>query len=991
MKKIFLLLILVFSLQAFLQGSSQIINGPYLQSITDNEAAVVWTNPILPMRDGAVERFMGKYYATGEATGGNIYSSKDLINWSKPVLGVTMHEATWLNDPKWAQSYTYNDFQAADLIYRNGVFHTYWNGVGHAYSPFPLGPYKEGSITEPFDDYGIDVQAFQDEDGEIYWVKKRNEGDPHPLTNEKSTIDGPELWIFRMVSPFTRWDITEGSVQLTNQRGHPTSVNHHNFEGPELAKYRGRYYLFYASNRMGPRSGMYQIGVAESDKPMNFDNSKKYPHPVLGRNTEQHLQEYKVILHSAEHGGWNAKYLILSPSGDWTGKSYDDNAWTTGQGGFGRQEYDLFAGTRFTNAKIRSRKTVWNSEKIFIRRRFSLKEIPQKIALKYWIFADAAFYINGNKINLNARNNTYGFLQLDPGLFVIGENIIAIEATSPCNNASCQQFIDFGLYDTGNRDAEDIVVGPAQPNFVVGPNGFERWMMYKAYFDNRQEQGIDRIHFYNKEVVVESSTVKNSTGFRRSPSLPELFLDFDKPDFTPLQLLHNSKWKISEGVLSPLEKKGGELLIRVKDDTHYRFEMPFRLKSDAARAGVYAFYQDRKNWLKIDIGKDNTWQTTTCIEGVSEIKTMKLPDKFAFLENNSLVAHYEHPWHVFTIYKNANRFRVELDQFNLTLHGDIVTPFSGRGHVGLLASSDEVDFDAVQYTAGWDEYDEYISGWQKKTGEWLVSGEGLTQLDPSVENATIFKGDPAWNYEFSTYFRNDRLPDKGEAGYYPLYVDEDNFVKASVDYATKAIVVEGKEEGRPIDKQFFPLQKKVLRHYTFSAHPSSVFQYDLRNESIISGIDILWFEGDYPYLEQTFDLPRTVRFFALQEGVWKLLDAELEGELKFSCLNKYSFPPVKTTAIKMVVENHSGKFSRAFSAWFTEDVTAGYFLRCRREHSALHLLVNDTYLGALNGNWSKSKVGLFTGNQQAVFNGMLFYELPETREKELQYEDLLNK
>ena len=138
-------------------------------------------------------------------------------------------------------------------------------------------------------------------------------------------------------------------------------------------------------------------------------------------------------------------------------------------------------------------------------------------------------------------------------------------------------------------------------------------------------------------------------------------------------------------------------------------------------------------------------------------------------------------------------------------------------------------------------------------------------------------------------------------------------------------------------------------------------------------------------------MPRTVRFFALQEGVWKLLDAELEGELKFSCLNKYSFPPVKTTAIKMVVENHSGKFSRAFSAWFTEDVTAGYFLRCRREHSALHLLVNDTYLGALNGNWSKSKVGLFTGNQQAVFNGMLFYELPETREKELQYEGLLNK
>lgn len=746
------------------------------------------------MRDGAVERFMGKYYATGEATGGNIYSSEDFINWSKPVLGVTMNEAKWLNDPQWTQSYTYKEFQAADLIYRNGVFHTYWNGVGHAYSHFPLGPYKEGSIVKPFDDYGIDVQVFQDEDGEIYWVKKRNGGDPHPLTNEKSTINGPEIWIFRMVSPFTRWDITEGSVQLTNQPGHPTSVNHQNFEGPELAKYRGRYYLFYVSNRMGPRSGMYQIGVAESDKPMNFNNSKKYPHPVLARNTEQHLQDYRVILHSAEHGGWSAKYHISTPSGNWRDVDYDDDSWLKGYGGFGRQEFDLFAGTRFTNAKIRSRKTAWNSEKIFIRRIFILKEVPLKIALKYWVFADADFYINGNKISINTRNNTYGFLQLDPNLFVKGDNIIAIAVTSPCNNVSCQQFVDFGLYDTGNRDAEDIVVGPAQPNFVVGPNGFERWMMYKAYFDNRQEQGIDRIHFYDKEVVVESSTVRNSSGFRRAPSMPHLFFDFDKKDFTPLLLLNNSKWNISEGVLSPFEKEKGELLIRKQADAHYRFEVPFRLKSDVARAGVYAFYQDQKNWLKVDVRKDNTWKTTICINGVSEIKTMRLPDKFAFLENNSLVTHYDHPWHVLTIYKNANRFRVELDQFNLTLHGDIVTSFSDQGHVGLVASSDEVEFDAVQYTMGWNEYDEYISGWQKKTGDWSVSEDELAQLDTSVERAETFKGDRSKKYEFSTYFRNDSLPDRGVVGYYPLYVDDDNFVKISIDYATKTAAIEGEEE-----------------------------------------------------------------------------------------------------------------------------------------------------------------------------------------------------
>lgn len=43
MKKIFLFLILVFSLQAFSQESFQIVSGPYLQSVTDTEATVVWT------------------------------------------------------------------------------------------------------------------------------------------------------------------------------------------------------------------------------------------------------------------------------------------------------------------------------------------------------------------------------------------------------------------------------------------------------------------------------------------------------------------------------------------------------------------------------------------------------------------------------------------------------------------------------------------------------------------------------------------------------------------------------------------------------------------------------------------------------------------------------------------------------------------------------------------------------------------------------------
>jgi len=941
---------------------------------TDNRLC----NPVLNMRDGAVERFNGMYYAIGEATKGNIYYSKDLVHWSGPVFAVAANEALWLKDPKWTQAYTYKEVGAGEIVYRNGVFHTYWNGIGHAYAATPLGPYKEGSINEPFDDYGIDVQVFQDDDGEIYWVKKRNASDPHPMTGALSNLDGPEVWTFKMNSPFSRKDITVGKVQLTHQPGHPTSVNMHNFEGPELFKYRGEYYLLFVSNRMGPRSGMYEIGAAKSDGPMNFDNSKKYPHPVLTRNTEQHLLDYKIILPSAEHGGWLARYTTTDPKDGWTKVDYNDSNWLDSLGGFGRQEYDYFANVRFTHAKIRARKTAWTANKIYIRRKFNLSKVPEKVALKHWVFADAAFYINGHKITINSRDNTYSVMQLDPSFFVKGENIIAVEAISPCSDNKCSQFIDFGLYDTGTNDVEDIVIGPGQPNFVTGPNGFERWLMYKAYFNNKQIQGIDRIHLYEKEMVVESCTVNNTKGYRPKPAMPGFIDYFDTPGYNAYEFLNGSKWKIAEGVLSPQKTDGGALLLQQPSVTNYRFEVPFKMIENNGQAGVYAFYQDERNWLKIQINRKGNWISELCVKGKKEVETKKIPEKFAFLENNPLVGGFDEPWHTLTVYKNGGRFRVELDQFNLTLSEDIITPFSGAGRVGLTADSGQVTFDAVQYTMGWDEYDDFITGWNSTTGNLSVSKKGLVQSEVKGES-TAFKGDPAMNYEFSTYVKNEKLPSSGRVGYYPLFVDENNYVRASVNYRTRKFEIEKKESGKPVSQQCFPLQKKVLRYYTVKEYPTSSYQYDFRNESVISGIDILWMEGNYPYLKQTFALPESVQFYALQAGNWVLLNAKLEGTLSFSLPNRFTFPEVKTTAIKMVVASQTGFASRAFSVWFTEEISTGSFLRCRRENGGLHLFLDDNYLGEVKGDWGKSSVGLFTENQSATFNGMLFYELGEKK------------
>ena len=134
-----------------------------------------------------------------------------------------------------------------------------------------------------------------------------------------------------------------------------------------------------------------------------------------------------------------------------------------------------------------------------------------------------------------------------------------------------------------------------------------------------------------------------------------------------------------------------------------------------------------------------TWKTEIKVNGVIIETIKKLPEKFAFLENDPRVSTYEEPWHTLLIYKNGNRFRVELDKFNLTIDEEIVTPFENKGTVGLTATSDRVSFDAIQYTMGWDEYDSNITGWEKTAGTWNVAATGLMQTSNVGKAAKVIR------------------------------------------------------------------------------------------------------------------------------------------------------------------------------------------------------------------------------------------------------------
>ena len=918
-------------------------------------------NPVLNMRDGCIERHRGYYYAMGGGTQGTIYRSRDMVSWSNPVKAVTTDGATWLNNPKWTQASTYKQVGAGDLLYRNGVWHSYFNGIGHAYCAEPQGSYKEQTLTEPFDDYGIDVQIFQDEDGEIYWVKKRNPADPHPMTGAASNIDGPEVWAFRMNSPFSRWDITEGRVQMTHQRGHPTSLNHINFEGPEMARYHDNYYIFYAVNRMGPRSGMYQVGCAVSDQPMNFSNAKKLPHPVLTRNTEQQLIDFTPIAPTAEHGGWDARYLTTTPTGDWTAAGYDDSSWTAGQGGFGYQEFDLYSGTTMTNARVRARKTFWKTNNIYIRRRLTLDEVPAHVSMKLWVNGTATFYINGHEIKVTSNHNTYSVRTIDPSWLQTGENVVAVAGVSSNTSSSSQQLIDFGFYGSGEADMYPAMIGPAQPNFIAGPGGFERWMVYKAFIDGVEQQSIDRIHFFGTEPVVEA-TVKGTPGYHPAPAQPTFINYLDYTIYHPFQFLNNSKWRVADKVMSPTDAAGGELLLRKPAETNYRFEVPLRLAGSDDWGGAYAFYADERNWTRVEIGREGKWRLTNCADGISETARKDLPAKFSFLEDHPLASGYDEPWHTLTIYRNHDRLRVMLDEMCLTTDGDINIGHTAKGTVGLVASAPTVSFDAIQYTTGWDEWGDGICGWE----EWQNGEETIRA-----------KGDPCWNYEFSADMDAGSIPASGEAGFYPVYVDEDNYVRATIDYAEKCLKVTACEQGTATEQLSLPLKHKTMRQYSFSptsTYPTTSYVYELRHETEVSGIDVLWLEGSYPYLSQTFDLPSRVVVMVKEGNSWKKVEATLQGEPRLSEMNTYTFPPVKTSAVRLYLQTKSGTAARPFCVYVHEDLSAGYHLRSRREADGVHILVDNEQVAVVKGNWQPSRPALTKKQLEARFDNILCYQ-----------------
>jgi hypothetical protein len=137
------------------------------------------------------------------------------------------------------------------------------------------------------------------------------------------------------------------------------------------------------------------------------------------------------------------RYAVEKPAEGWNEPGFDDSAWKSGPGGFGTRDTP--------NTTIG---TEWNGEDIWIRRTFTLDEIPEgDLHLRMYHDEDAEVYINGRQVaRAEGYVTGYKLFACDGAtseLLREGENTLAVH----CRQTDGGQCIDVGLTVIREPDA----------------------------------------------------------------------------------------------------------------------------------------------------------------------------------------------------------------------------------------------------------------------------------------------------------------------------------------------------------------------------------------------------------------------------------------------------------------------------------------------------------------------------------------------------------
>lgn len=604
-------------------------------------------NPVLPgVADAGVMKYNGKYYIGGVFTNGDFYVSDDLVHWGKPVHVVTM-------DNGWSKGSGAGNEQihANDMFCLNGDFHLYWSvnywgkdkhavHIVHAQSKNVLGPYIEPD-KKTWMDNRIDPKVFKDDDGQLYMYMVR-------------FTDGNTIWGRKMKNPAEF--AGEPVCLFASLPDTWETMDNRVAEGPWVMKYRDRYYLMYNANHTSTEWGNYQLGVAEADSPLSFQNGNKYSYPVVNSNQILLEENYVDLLRYGITYEPLFDYTENNPGVGWMLPVYQASDWKKGECGFSSKE--------IKGSTTRHLGTWWTSPSLWLRKSFFVGKQVGNLALRVAHDGDTKIYLNGTLI-YEKQGRDYCMVNLDEKqreLLKKGENLLAVET-----NKGRAQFFDVSLFDMRSEAADDILMTPGQPNILRGPNGFEWWLIYMANKNNEcRGQYINRVHFFNKTLFVEGITGPCTDGYHPEPSLPTFSMKGETPSFGVLQ--------------------------QVKPSTTYMFETAVKTDGDA---GIIAWWKDVDNNAYIGFDtKNHNWYLRTIINGKEKEEYFTLPKDFRW-----------GVYHHLRIERNQDCLKVWLDEIpspQKHLFTKII-PVTEPGVPGVFDRTKKALFEGVTYTIGFDD------------------------------------------------------------------------------------------------------------------------------------------------------------------------------------------------------------------------------------------------------------------------------------------------
>ncbi|WP_158640499.1 family 43 glycosylhydrolase [Anseongella ginsenosidimutans] len=958
-------------------------------------------NPVLPgVADAGVLHYNGEYYIGGVSTKGSFYVSPDLVNWEGPYHVFSM-------DNDWTEGPSADDSQihASDIHYLNGVFHHYWSvnywgkdhhvvHIGHAVSPDVLGPYKE-PVKETWLANRIDPHLFRDKDGKLYlYMVKFTDGNTiwaRPM-KDPASFSGAPRYLFASL-PGT-WETRDNRVA----------------EGPWVVRYRGQYYLMYNANHTSPDWGNYTLGVAQADGPMEFNHGSKYPHPVVQSNQEDLEDIYPDLLRSDPETEGSSQgptrvsvglflYTADAPGENWNQLSFDDSAWLKGMPGLGSAPVK--------NSTTRQVRTAWKTEKLWLRKTFSVeKEKTGNLSLRIHHDGATRVFLNGTLIysDEGRQYRHWNFDREATALLKDGKNLLAIESSAGHRSG----FLDVSLFDMKDRRADDILFSPGQPNILRGPNGFEWWLIYMANKNaERRGQYINRVHFFDKKLVVDGITAGGTPGYHAVPAAPtfgDLFNGAGKAVKEKWKILSGS-WKQENKELVLLSADPATALPLSQPSTHYLFEAGVKIIADHGRAGIYAWRKDEDNWMKILLDrKARKWALELRKAGETQTASYPLPDNF----------NYE-AYHKLTVFKNAGEFRVLIDglpapgQYLFNPSGQPGTEFPGKGLFekglpGLYAEA-AAAFDGILYTIGWDEFDTQITGWKTASGtiaeadSWHLSEEGIGPARKEGRHS-VFKGDPVNLYEFSLQVTfaggkegldahaeaaenpaqnpnagaNPDAGAAGKAGIYAVYVDDANYIKALFDAKARQLLISGRKNGKPLKTHRLSLEtsRPLYADMKYSDFIEKHFTFDSP-----AWINALRFSKTPHGQPDTLieDIHRKMDIFFRQGGRWYPLDGYREIPSTHPGFEEIGFEPVRATALKLVNKQAGDHHFYTYKLWTRELFRESSHVRVVKLSDSLIFLVNGEEIFRMSHDFPASRVGLTAVNALARFNGITFFRL----------------